>query len=372
MMVLFTVVAIVVACNKSASDTHEPPVTAPLSVAAAKAGDTIRIKGSNFTTDVNQIEISFNGVKGTVVRSTATEIVVIVPAGAKTGNVTVTVLGNAVSAGSLTVVPLTLYCIKSTYVSPNSSYQLLSLDPATLNETVVFNLNDIYNGFYMDDLVYLPTSNEVLGLKRDTLVKINVETKQAILFKLSTSSTQSFDGLVLDNANNLYTRKAVNAGPNIVNFNLAKIDAATGMVTDLNPWTSANHMIYFPSTNEIWGISNDQELVKYNLTTQNTSSVQLPTNTYFYSLIKDNNSNLYWKNSEHIAKVDPVTLAETEVLLNTDWSYPNQYTYIPQRHEFAAIRRSTSFFRYSLNQKTSSTTELSNDLWTSYFSLITN
>jgi hypothetical protein len=371
MMILFTAVCIIAACNKSDSDIHELPVTSPLYVAAAKAGDSIRIKGSNFTTDLNQIEVSFNGVKGAVVRSTVTEIVVVVPAGAKTGNVIVTVFGNAVSAGSLTVMPLTLYCIKSTYVSPNSSYQLVSLDPATLNETVVFNLNDIYNGFYMNDLVYLPTTNEVLGLKADTLVKINVETKKTTLLRLSTGS-QFFDGLVLDNANNLYTRKAVNGGPNTINFKLAKIDAATGTVTDLNPWTSANNMIYFPSTNEIWGISNDQELVKYNLTTQNTSSVQLPNNTHFYSLIKDNNSNLYWKNSEHIAKVDPVTLAETEVLLNTDWSYPNQYTYIPQRNELAGFRNSSSFFRYSLDQKTSSTTKLSDDLWTRYESLITN
>lgn len=369
MMFLFTAMSIIAACNKSASDTHELPVTSPLYVAAAKAGDTLRIKGSNFTTDINQIEVSFNGAKGAVVRSTATEIVAVVPAGAKTGNVTVTVFGNTVSAGTLTVVPLTLYCIKSTYVSPNSSYQLLSLDPATLKETVVFNLNDIYNGFNMNDLVYLPTTNEVLGLKADTLVKINVETKQITLLKLSTGS---FDGLVLDNANNLYTRKAVNGGPNIINFNLAKIDAATGTVTDLNSWTSANYMIYFPSTNEIWGISNEQKLVKYNLTTQNTSSVQLPNNTYFYSLIKDNNSNLYWVNSEHIAKVDPVTLAETEVLLDTDWSYPNQFTYIPQRNEFAGIRRSNSFFRYSLDQKTSSTTKLSDDVWTRYEYLITN
>jgi len=367
-MILFTAVFIVAACNKSASDNHELPVTSPLDVAAAKAGDTIRIKGSNFTTDVSQIEVSFNGVKGDVVRSTVTEIVVVVPAGAKTGDVTVTVLGNAVSAGSLTVVPLTLYCIKNTYVS-HSSYQLISLDPATLNETVVFNLNDIYSGFNMYDLVYLPTTNEVLGLKADTLVKINVETKQITLLKLSTGS---FDGLVLDNANNLYTRKAVNGGPNIVNFNLAKIDAATGTVTDLNPWTSANYMFYFPSTNEIWGISNDQEFVKYNLSTQNTSSVHLPNNTHYYSLIKDNNSNLYWVNYEHFAKVDSVTLSETEVLFNTGWSYPSQYTYIPQRNEFAGIKASNSFFRYSLNQKTSSTTKLSDDLWTSYRDLITN
>ena len=76
--ILFSALVLLAACKKD-SDSHVPPVTEPLSVVAAKAGDTIRIQGTNFSEDVNQVKVSFNGKAGTVVSASATEIVVVIP-----------------------------------------------------------------------------------------------------------------------------------------------------------------------------------------------------------------------------------------------------------------------------------------------------
>src|SRR5690349_3447033 len=103
------------ACKKDSDKTYEPPVTEPLTVAAAKPGDTLIIKGSNFSTTAAENTVEFNGVAGTVVTASATEIKVIIPANATSGSVTVTVHGNKTEVGSMVITPFTLYCIKGSF-----------------------------------------------------------------------------------------------------------------------------------------------------------------------------------------------------------------------------------------------------------------
>ncbi|MCC8426538.1 IPT/TIG domain-containing protein [Mucilaginibacter sp. UR6-11] len=63
--------------------------------AAGKIGDTVLIKGTNFSTTLADNLVKFKGIQATVFAATATQISAIVPAGAATGAITVSVKGRA-------------------------------------------------------------------------------------------------------------------------------------------------------------------------------------------------------------------------------------------------------------------------------------
>lgn len=369
-MILFAALSLLAACKKDHNDSHVPPVTSPLSVVAAKAGDTIRIQGTNFTTDANQVKVSFNGVAGTVVSVSDTEIVVVVPEGAATGDVTVTVYENTIKAGSLTISPLTIYSEKVTEGTTYNNYQLISFNPSTLAESVIFNLDEVYNSASMQDIVYLPTTNEVVGLDRNgwMLIKINVATKQKTTFELTKDYNTSFDELVLDNANNLYAMKGEGGQTSNAKYTLVKLDPATGNVTTIKPWQYAYSLTYLPSRNEIVGMNYATRLTKYNLATGDTSTVQLSNSTIeYHDLFKDNKSTLYALKTNYntkvstIVKLDPVTLVETVITTLSKVDALYDISYIPQRNEFVGIWNDQSFYRYNLGTNQTSVTPLTTD-----------
>lgn len=381
MMMLFTALSLLAACKKDKKDSHVPPVTSPLSVAAAKLGDTIRIKGSNFTTDVSQVKVTFDGVAGTVVSASETEIVVIIPEGAATGNVVVTVYENTVQAGSLIISPLRFYSEKLTK-GTTDSYQLISFNPSTLAETVIFNLNEVYNGASMQDIVYSAATNEVLGFDEfeRVLIKINVATKQKTTFELTKDYNTSFDQLAFDKANNLYSIKNEGGQTTTAKYTLVKIDPATGTVTNVKPWKYAYDLSYLPATNELVGMSGAYRLIKFNLTTQDTTGASLGDgyNIQYEGLTVDDKSNLYaykdnyaTKTSE-IVKLDPATFTETVVTTMNSYGALDDVSYIPQRNEFVGIYNDRSLYRYNVGQKTSPVTALATDPKIFYGYVITN
>lgn len=87
----------------SASDfTKAGSTSAPVIVSftpTGSIGDTIVIKGTNFSTTPSSNIISFNGVAATVVTATNTELTVIVPL-ATTGKLTLNVSGNSTTTGT--------------------------------------------------------------------------------------------------------------------------------------------------------------------------------------------------------------------------------------------------------------------------------
>lgn len=80
------------------------PSVATFAPAAGVVGTTVTISGSNFSTNASSNIVSFNGTPASVTSSTASQIVVTVPAGAKSGTITVKVgTQTATSAASFTV-----------------------------------------------------------------------------------------------------------------------------------------------------------------------------------------------------------------------------------------------------------------------------
>lgn len=98
------------ACGGSGSGgaVADPGSSAPtitgISPAGANVGDTVTITGTGFSTTAGDNTVNFNGITAIITSSTSTQIIVTVPAGATSGNITVTVGGlTATSASSFTV-----------------------------------------------------------------------------------------------------------------------------------------------------------------------------------------------------------------------------------------------------------------------------
>jgi hypothetical protein len=97
---LLTVTVATISCSKKDSGTVTPP-TAPaissISPASAAVGATITVTGTNFSSPAT---VTFNGVSTPVTATgvSSTSLTVVVPAGATTGNITVTT-GTLTSAG---------------------------------------------------------------------------------------------------------------------------------------------------------------------------------------------------------------------------------------------------------------------------------
>jgi hypothetical protein len=104
-------------CSKSISNSNGSggggtplPRIDSLSYSSGIIGDTIKIIGVNISTTGSNNTVEFNGVKANIVSSGPSFITCIVPAGAKTGDVSLTVNGQtATNSITFTVVPVDIY-----------------------------------------------------------------------------------------------------------------------------------------------------------------------------------------------------------------------------------------------------------------------
>lgn len=94
------------------NNTGPGPSILNISVPNGIVGDTITINGSNFSTNPANNTVQFNGTAAEVISSSASSISVVVPAGASTGNITVSVNGLVSSnIEPFTVLPANVYSI---------------------------------------------------------------------------------------------------------------------------------------------------------------------------------------------------------------------------------------------------------------------
>jgi hypothetical protein len=99
-----------------------PPTITRLSPTSAAVGASVTITGTNFNTLQGSSTVTFNGIAATSISSwNPTQIVAVVPSGATTGNVVVTVNGIA-SAGSAFTVLLSITTVSLPTGVQNASY----------------------------------------------------------------------------------------------------------------------------------------------------------------------------------------------------------------------------------------------------------
>jgi hypothetical protein len=377
------------ACKKDSDSkiTYEPPVSEPLTVVAAKPGDTLVIKGSNFSEFDNENNVEFNGVGGTITHATATEIKVLVPAKATTGTVTVTVNGNKIEVGSLIIAPLTLYCIKGNFQTSPSTRQLVAINPDNGNETLVATINS--TGEKVEDAIYLPATNEVIGRDEDgaNLIKINVTTKQVTKVPLAATATSGFGELVVDKNNVLYAVKIDVTNPNHATRTLVKLDPKTGAATTVkgfefnDDWES---LVYLPANNEVVGLAGSgKKLFKLNLTSKDTSSIALDNTTavQYRQLYTDELSNLFGYKADYsdpvnyVANIQYVNAATGNQILQNNLKVNkihDNLIYVPQRKEVISIYDEIGLYRLNVETKATVSKDLTSQLNITYGTLISN
>lgn len=159
LLLLLGVSVVIISCKKDPDPTPTPtaPVTTITSIdpATAPVGSTITITGTNFSTDPASNTVSIGGVTATIVSASATKIVVVVPAGATSGPVSVTAGGQtATSAASFTVAIAALKPVKevkgTTFANMNwkkdTIYQLRGMVYVPADYTLTIEAGTVIKG----------------------------------------------------------------------------------------------------------------------------------------------------------------------------------------------------------------------------------
>jgi hypothetical protein len=268
--------------------------------------------------------------------------------------------------------PITLYCIKSKS-SPTTAYQLVAIDPATGNESVVITLSGFDTQYGFKDIEYLPATNEIVGLSNtDVLVKMDLAKTELSTVKLPSSFTTDIPELFVDNTGTLYGLK-VDWPDQKAMYSLVKIDPQTGNTTMIKTFdVNWRELVYIPASNTVVGVAGQgRQLLKFNLTSNDTSWVQLPaSNLDYQQLVVVDGKDLYgYKDyffgssptTGELTKIDLTTGQETSVAqLNNN--IHSELIYLPQRKEIAAVWNYSNLFQFNITTKDSTIKRISPDL----------
>ncbi|WPP51744.1 IPT/TIG domain-containing protein [Catalinimonas niigatensis] len=104
--ILFAFIPLLLQCKEDNGDPTpdpEPPTITSISPTSGPLGTEVTINGTNFSTDGTQNTIQFNGTPAAAKSASVSQLVVDVPSGATTGNVTVKVNGQTANGPVFTV-----------------------------------------------------------------------------------------------------------------------------------------------------------------------------------------------------------------------------------------------------------------------------
>src|SRR5882724_4438102 len=125
----FAISIILFSCSKKNSSPTPAPAPKPVptitnfSPDSAAVGDSVVITGTNFIANVMASHVEFNGVPADAISASTTSLTVIVPAGATSGNITITTSdGTATSSKKFTVLTLTGSWIQKTDYGGSARY----------------------------------------------------------------------------------------------------------------------------------------------------------------------------------------------------------------------------------------------------------
>lgn len=82
-----------------------PPTITSFTPSSGKVGDNVTITGTNFSSTAASNEVKFNGTAATVSSASSTQLVVVVPAGATSGPISVTTNTMTATGSTFTVIP---------------------------------------------------------------------------------------------------------------------------------------------------------------------------------------------------------------------------------------------------------------------------
>ncbi|WP_214072293.1 IPT/TIG domain-containing protein [Mucilaginibacter sp. dw_454] len=156
----------------------QPPTFASYAPAVAKIGDTVVIKGTNFSTTAANDIVKFKGIVAKVIAASATQISAVVPDKTTTGNITVTVGARTVASSVDLVIPTVL------------AWQPLGFTGAisTYNQTATLGTKTIFASGLKSNYLYLTTNGTAFNNVYDALPF----SKTALEIRLVTANDSAF------------------------------------------------------------------------------------------------------------------------------------------------------------------------------------
>jgi hypothetical protein len=127
-VVLFAFIPILLQCKEDSDDPTpdaEPPTITSISPTSGPIGTEVTINGTNFSEDGTQNTIQFNGTSAAAKSASASQLVVDVPNGATTGNITVSVNGETATGPVFTVEeePNNLYDCSENEITASTTWE---------------------------------------------------------------------------------------------------------------------------------------------------------------------------------------------------------------------------------------------------------
>ena len=252
----------------------------------------------------------------------------------------------------------------------------------TTTDLIQTTLGESVNGS-----IFNKATNEIIGIgNNDKLIKFNLTTNTYASVSLNLTGNFGYEDLIIDNNNNLYAFKFDDAIGTTYIPRLVKINQINGTATDLIQTTlgeSIYGFVYNKGTNEIIGIGNNDNLIKFNLTTNTFSSVSLNlTGNFGYEdLIIDNNNNVYaFKFDDTIGtsyvprlvKINQTNGTATDLIQTTLGESVYGFVYNKGTNEIIAITNNDKLVKFNLTSNTYSSVNISNTAEGYYENLVIN
>ncbi|MFA8436562.1 MAG: IPT/TIG domain-containing protein [Marinifilaceae bacterium] len=375
--------------NFSCSDDNDDPVVIlkadKLNINEGIVGDEVVLTGEGFSENKEENIVSFNEVQATILQASASELKVIVPEGATTGNLTVKVADKSIDFGVFTVKKEILFFIKAKYSNDDVVSTIVSLDPATGEELDKYELPVLEEDVCYSSMTYLAKTNEIAILAVDeengkniSLYKMNLETKNTTKVDLQGEDRFYYWEMVSDKDDNLYLNKTSFTGDAVY---LMKVDPVTGKQKVFYQNSESDiiefvYLNYLEETNEIVMaiLNNDNndtisKLFKINLENGTKSEIALSQKGNYEALGADNANNLYLLKDGYdenqpskILKLDQTTGSEETIheLKKPNYCY-TQPVYLESTNELVYCpfdEEGTDQFLLKVNLETKATKEI--------------
>lgn len=197
-----------------------------LSVSSARVGDQLVITGKGFSTIKDENIVKLNDLTIPVEEATSSELKVIIPEDASTGDVTVRVDHQEVNFGEIKILKERLFMLKSNY--SNKYESIIEMNPKTGEEKVFMELPYEEELMY-SSLAYLGNSNKILlvlspeeAMKKYSIISIDIETKKMIKTQFESDIEIEWVALFTDHESNTYVRKNWNYYDNAIEKTIKK------------------------------------------------------------------------------------------------------------------------------------------------------
>ena len=155
-IICFALIILAISCDSNNS--IPDPTISEIQPESGPPGTMVTIKGSGFSTDASAIRVTFDSLEAEVVNATETEIQVIVPEGAESGAITISIGETSTSGPNFTV------------ESKAPGISSVEPDSGAVGTEVLINGKNFSNSLTGNSIIFNNTAAPVIGALEDQLI----------------------------------------------------------------------------------------------------------------------------------------------------------------------------------------------------------